>query len=132
MGLTRRPGQFTSAFAAVVFAAASASAAEPFSKAYSECMEKAGGATPATQDCIGGEHERQDRRLNVAYRALLGSLPDKRKAQLRDLQRKWLAFRDANCAFYDDSGGGQASRLAANECLLRYTALRAAELEDLK
>ena len=38
--------------------------------------------------------------FNGAYKVLMDSLPEKRKAQLRDAQRKWIEFRDANCEFY--------------------------------
>ncbi|MBV9347137.1 MAG: DUF1311 domain-containing protein [Pseudolabrys sp.] len=107
-----------------------AKAEEAVSKSYSECMEKSGGVTPMMQDCISAEYEKQDERLNTAYRLLLAPLPEKRKALARDAQRKWLTFRDANCGLYDN--GGSAGRLAANECLLTHTARRAAELEALK
>jgi uncharacterized protein YecT (DUF1311 family) len=108
------------------------SAQELTSKAYAACMEKAAGATFAMQDCIADEHARQDKRLNSAYRALLASIAEKRKAALRDAQRKWIAFRDANCAFQGNAEDGQAGRLAANECLVTLTAQRAKELESLK
>ncbi len=102
------------------------------STAYAACMDKAGGATFAMQECISGELERQDSRLNAAYKVLMASVGDKRKTQLRDAQRKWVAFRDANCGFYFDPAGGQADRLAANECVVIHTAQRASELENLK
>ncbi len=110
-----------------------ADAEELTGKSYAACMGKAGGATFAMQDCIGAELALQDKRLNTAYSALMTSksLIEKRKAQLRDVQRKWIVFRDANCAFYADPAGGQSARLAANECVLTQTAQRAAELEGL-
>jgi uncharacterized protein YecT (DUF1311 family) len=111
---------------------ACAQAEERTSKSYAACLDKAGGVTSAMQDCIGEELERQDRRLNRAYEALMGSVPEKRRAQLRDAQRKWIAFRDANCEFYYDPQGGSAARLAANECVVTLTAERAHELEALK
>jgi uncharacterized protein YecT (DUF1311 family) len=111
---------------------ACAQAEERTSKSYAACLDKAGGATFAMQDCISEELERQDRRLNGAYEALMGSVPEKRRAQLRDAQRKWIAFRDANCEFYYDPQGGSAARLASNECVVTLTAERAHELETLK
>ena len=111
---------------------ACAQAEERTSKSYAACLDKAGGATFAMQDCIREELERQDRRLNETYKALFDSLPEKRQAQLRDAQRKWIAFRDANCEFYYDPQGGSAARLASNECVLTFTAERAHELETLK
>lgn len=111
---------------------ACAQAEERTGRSYAACLDKAGGVTSAMQDCIGEELERQDRRLNRAYEALMGSVPEKRHAQLRDAQRKWIAFRDANCEFYYDPQGGSAARLAANECVVTLTAERAHELEALK
>jgi uncharacterized protein YecT (DUF1311 family) len=102
------------------------------SASYAACLDKAAGGTPAMQECIMLEHERQDRRLNTSYEALIGSVTEERRAQLRDAQRKWIAFRDANCGFYFDPQGGSAARLASNECLVTLTADRAFELENLK
>jgi uncharacterized protein YecT (DUF1311 family) len=116
--------------AALALLAGAAHAEQPISKAYSACMEKSGGVTANMQDCIGAEFEAQDRRLNAAYKALNAAGNDKRKTAIRDAQRKWIAFRDANCALYGD--GGSAGRIAANECLLHHTARRAEELENLK
>jgi len=46
---------------------------------------------------------------------------------------RWkIAFLDANCSFYDNPEGGTADRLAANECRVTHTALRATELQNLK
>ena len=62
----------------------------------------------------------------------MASIPEKRRADLRDAQRKWVAFRDANCGFYYDPEGGSAARLASKECVVTLTAHRAHELETLK
>ncbi len=66
----------------VVSSLTGAGAEEPISKSYAVCMEKAGGATPAMQECIGAELALQDKRLNAAYAALMTSklVPEKRKA----------------------------------------------------
>jgi uncharacterized protein YecT (DUF1311 family) len=84
------------------------------------------------QACVADEFERQDKRLNAAYKALLGAVSEKRKTELRGVQRKWIAFLDANCRFYGDPEGGTVDRLAANECRVTHTALRATELQNLK
>jgi uncharacterized protein YecT (DUF1311 family) len=109
-----------------------AQAEEHTSTSYRECLDKASGATPAVQDCISQELERQDRKLNSAYKALMDSVSEKRRPQLRDAQRKWIAFRDANCKFYYDPQGGSAARIASSECVVTLTADRAQELETLK
>lgn len=46
-------------------------------------------------------------------------------------QRAWVQYRDANCAFYADPDGGTAAGVAANDCMLREIAERAAELRLL-
>jgi uncharacterized protein YecT (DUF1311 family) len=121
------------ALAAVVGAAhASPLTHADTSNSYAACMDKSAGVTPAMEDCIGEEFELQDRRLNRSYKALMASIPEKRRADLRDAQRKWVAFRDANCGFYYDPEGGSAARLASKECVVTLTAHRAHELETLK
>ena len=55
-----------------------------------------------------------------------------RRAPLRDVQRKWIAFRDANCAYYDDASLGQKARLATHKCVFKLTQSRAFELEILR
>jgi uncharacterized protein YecT (DUF1311 family) len=102
------------------------------SNSYAVCLDKSGGVTSAMEDCISEEFELQDHRLNRAYKALVASVHANRRADLRDAQRKWIAFRDANCGFYYDSQGGSAARLASKECVVTLTVDRAHELETLK
>jgi uncharacterized protein YecT (DUF1311 family) len=63
--------------------------------------------TAAMQACIADEFERQDKRLNAAYKALIEAVSEKRKIELRDVQRKWIAFLDANCSFYEHRGASR-------------------------
>jgi uncharacterized protein YecT (DUF1311 family) len=102
------------------------------SQTYETCMEKSGGVTSNMLDCAAAETDIQDKRLNKAYQELLKSVTSKRQIQLREAQRRWLAFRKANCEFYADPDGGTSSSLAASSCFLSATANRAKELEDLK
>src|SRR5262245_16940644 len=82
------------AFAAIVGAAhASPLTPADTSKAYAACMDQSGGVTLAMEGCISEEFELQDRRLNRSYKALMASIPE-RRPELRDAQRKWIAFRD--------------------------------------
>jgi uncharacterized protein YecT (DUF1311 family) len=101
------------------------------SNSYATCMDKSGGVTSAMEDCISEEFELQDRKLNRSYKELMASIPVKRRPDLRDAQRKWISFRDANCGFYYDPEGGSAARLASKECVVTLTADRAHELETL-
>jgi len=102
------------------------------SKPYAKCLDKVGGVTNAMQECVKEELQRQDSRLGSAYKARMDSVSEKRQPQLRDAQRKWIAFQDVNCKFYYDPQGGSAARITANECVVTLTADRAHELETLK
>lgn len=103
----------------------------PTSAAHSVCMDKSGGVTSAMLDCIATELQRQDARLNKAYKATMAPLSAPRKKQLLAAQRAWLAFRDANCQFYADPEGGSVVTVVVNDCVLSATATRALELENL-
>jgi uncharacterized protein YecT (DUF1311 family) len=103
----------------------------PTSAAHTACMGKSGGVTSAMLDCIATELQRQDARLNRAYKAAMAPLSAPRKKQLQAAQRAWLAYRDANCQFYADPEGGSVAAVVANDCVLSATASRALELENL-
>ncbi|QPI53185.1 DUF1311 domain-containing protein [Massilia antarctica] len=83
------------------------------------------------QECMSAQYAVEDKRLNVAYRALLAPLQGARKNQLQEAQRLWLKYTEANCGFYADPDGGTSARLAAHECAVSARAARAAELEEL-
>ena len=60
------------------------------------------------------EFEQADAELNKTYEALLTRLPDAgSKEKLKQSQRAWLAFRDAEAAFVADQarGGSMASTI---------------------
>jgi uncharacterized protein YecT (DUF1311 family) len=58
--------------------------------------------------CEGEELDRQNARLNDAYKKLMSKLsPDRKKALLK-AQRAWIKFREANCDYWDDPQGGTA------------------------
>jgi uncharacterized protein YecT (DUF1311 family) len=102
-----------------------------FSKDFETCLDKARGVTPGMIDCISAELKRQDTLLNQNFRKLMASLQPERKKVLQEAQRAWIKFRDTNCDFYNDPGGGSAARVDANECRLNATADRAKELAQL-
>ena len=102
------------------------------SKQYSACMAKSAGITPEENDCARAERERQDVRLNKAYKQLMAQLSESRKKQLREAQRLWIKYRDANCDFYYDPDGGSMTIGFSIDRGLKATALRAEELEKFK
>lgn len=107
-------------------------AASPLAQAdnYSQCM-KGASTTAAMSECSGAELKRQDDRLNQNYKAAMGSLGEEQKGKLRDAQRKWVAYRDANCGMYYSMTGGTIDRLNGIGCEVDMTKQRAGELENL-
>jgi uncharacterized protein YecT (DUF1311 family) len=102
------------------------------SKEYSVCIDKAvEGAWADMFACNGEELDRQDARLNNAYKKLMSKLSRDRKKALLKAQRTWIKFREANCDYYFDPYGGTAARLNASGCLLTTTAARTKELEGM-
>jgi uncharacterized protein YecT (DUF1311 family) len=100
-------------------------------KEYERCIAKAGAVDPAVLECIGDEHERQDKQLNTAYRKLMAKLTGERKKQLLEAQRLWGKYTEANCGFYYDADGGTMARMLSAECEVKARIVRAAELEEL-
>ncbi len=102
------------------------------SKRHTACMKKSGDTTAGMIECIDAEFLRQDAQLNKAYQALMANLTEPRREKLKQAQRIWLKYRDANCDFYADPDGGTMAQVSANNCMLSTTAERARELESLR
>ena len=122
---------------ALAFAAASPAFAAPpdpvqarYTPAYDRCLASPDGqSTLGMIDCAGAELKLQDARLNAAYRKTMASLNARQKAKLQTAQRAWVAFRDAECASYEDEDWGTISRINASACVLHMTVQRTMDLE---
>lgn len=121
----------TAALASIALPLAALAQGPQLSQQFDRCMSKADGITFDMVECIGQEVQRQDARLNKAYKVLMVDLSPDRKKQLREAQRAWLQFRDTNCGFYYDPDGGSIARVNAESCVMTMTQQRAKELEDL-
>jgi len=82
-------------------------------------------------NCNAKETKVQDKRLNTAYKTALTAQEGARKQQLQDVQRLWIKYRDANCAFAGSATGGTIDQVNGSGCVLDMTQTRAQELEDL-
>jgi uncharacterized protein YecT (DUF1311 family) len=97
--------------------------------------------------CANEDWKKADGELNAAYRKALAearksdrstksvqgyeSMPDS-EAMLRDAQRAWVSFRDANCKYqYQIYYGGSHAPLAHVLCMADMTKARVKELRQL-
>jgi len=86
------------------------------------------GSTYEMVECFKAKATQWDKWLNIAYpKALRMARPEQRE-QLRKAQRAWVAYRDANCLYWD-LGAGTIARIQAADCMYRMTKDRAAEIE---
>lgn len=81
-------------------------------------------------ECLTESYQDWDTRLNAAYRAAIDPLEGNRRTQFRDVQRAWIAYRDASCGYYR-SGEGTIAAIDGNSCMVDLTRVRAEELERL-
>jgi len=65
----------------------------PIDSELGRCTER-NDTTIGMLNCSGAAYERWDAELNAVYRELMANLPPAAADQLRNAQRRWLAFRD--------------------------------------
>lgn len=102
-------------------------AAEMFGSDYPPCGDQPN--TLAIVDCVGAKTKIWDERLNKAYQDLPQRLDAGQLGPLKEAQRLWIKYRDANCGFYG-SGEGTIRQVQAAECMRSMTKDRALELEN--
>ncbi|MBZ5488765.1 DUF1311 domain-containing protein [Halomonas aquamarina] len=83
--------------------------------------------------CAGQAYQAADDTLNEAYQSLVKRLEnnDLSLEKLRAAQRKWIGFRDAECAFESSAvEGGSAQPMVRNGCLETLTRARTEQLRE--
>ena len=89
------------------------------------------GGEAAHATCADNETAAWDVLLNKAW-ATLSANPDSTSfALLKDVQRHWLAYRDAKCGYYKTTDTSAWGLMIAAQCSLDETARRARELRDI-
>lgn len=76
-------------------------------EAFYQCIDKADPSTIGSAACLTAEQERQDKRLNANYKALLAKLSPEAKKELVLAERAWLKFQDANGALESSVYGSE-------------------------
>lgn len=102
-------------------------AAGKFDADYPPCGDKP--STLEIVECIGAKTKIWNDRLNKAYKKLPQRIEPRQRGPLKDAQRLWLKYRDANCTFYDLQEG-TIRLIQAAECVRSMTKDRAIELEN--
>jgi uncharacterized protein YecT (DUF1311 family) len=78
------------------------------------------------------EAQTADRALNAQYQAALARISAPSRLLLRDAQRAWVAFRDAQCKFeINGVQGGTAVALVQAGCRKQLTELRTRQLQKV-
>jgi uncharacterized protein YecT (DUF1311 family) len=80
-------------------------------------------------ECFGAAYKKADTEMNGLYARILKKLTSDNQANLRNAQRDWLKYRDANCETAADlhKGGSIAPSIRLG-CLERNTRARINEL----
>lgn len=80
--------------------------------------------------CAGQDFKAADARLNALYQGLMAKYDNNNQALLRDAEEKWLAWRDAECAYENElTMGGTVHSMMQTECDTDKTNVRIKELE---
>ena len=85
------------------------------------------GGTYEMVDCLNAQRAHWDKELTIAYQQALKNAGPQQRDLLRQAERAWIKYRDANCDYYA-AGEGTIARIDAAECLRRMTEARAREL----
>ena len=117
---------------ALVLGAVALMSSLPAQAADDMCFEKAQNQSQMTE-CAVNAWKRADGELNTLYRQMQARLKDDRKASglLVDAHRKWLAYRDAECAFQTvGTAGGSINAMNLNNCLAEVTRGRVTDFHN--
>jgi len=111
------------------------------------CMSQDGGETTLGMSmCLQDETTAWDQLLNEEYRETMAFMkamdadereyfPEfaNRETALREAQRAWIAFRDAECALaYAEWGSGSHRNIAGSGCMADMTADRTIAVRDMR
>ncbi len=82
--------------------------------------------------CAADAYNVADKALNSSYRQVLKRMSGDQKTLLQTAQRRWIAYRDADCDFMTSSTrGGSIHPMLISQCLQNKTEQRTKELQSL-
>jgi uncharacterized protein YecT (DUF1311 family) len=102
------------------------------------------GATSEMAQCARDDFDKADKKLNKVYQQLLKSFTetdkevgdttpeDSRVKRLKEAQRAWIVFRDADCALIStENFGGSMEQITIPGCTATVTEERTKQLEAI-
>jgi uncharacterized protein YecT (DUF1311 family) len=109
---------------------------------YKDC-ESSTTSNPDYKACLARAADKADAALNQAYKDMLGTVraagkdmdqaPDAQLGDLKDAQKQWIGYRDANCTFEDSLAfGGTAIGGNYSSCLCALSYQRINDFERMK
>jgi uncharacterized protein YecT (DUF1311 family) len=109
---------------------------------YKDC-ESSTNSNPDYKACLARGADKADAALNQAYKDMLGAVraagkdmgqaPDTQLGDLKDAQKQWIGYRDANCTFEDSLAfGGTAIGGNYSSCLCALSYQRINDFERMK
>jgi uncharacterized protein YecT (DUF1311 family) len=85
----------------------------------------------ALSACAGAGAAQADKALNDEYLSLENSLSPNGRSRLRDAERAWVRFRDAECTLRSNGAdGGSVAPMIAASCSEDLTRRRTSELAE--
>jgi uncharacterized protein YecT (DUF1311 family) len=105
-----------------------------------DCSEAA--TTVEMNYCAERDYERADEKLNAIYQEVVAGIrdsdgqppydPKSWESELRNAQRSWIAFRDAECKGLVpmEWGGGTGTAVAVLSCMTELTEARTKAFQD--
>jgi uncharacterized protein YecT (DUF1311 family) len=83
------------------------------------------------RNCSANELKFQDNLLNKYYKQAMKVLDDKKRKELKQVQRQWIKYRDAKCGFDYGLTGGTMDLVIGDGCMVDMTVQRANELKSI-
>jgi uncharacterized protein YecT (DUF1311 family) len=81
--------------------------------------------------CAGAKFQQADKKLNATYKALLPKLDENGRNTLKEAQRAWVKFRDAECKYRaSPSEGGAIWPMEEASCSTSLTLDRINDLSE--
>ncbi len=81
--------------------------------------------------CIQEKLNKEDKKLNIAYKKAIKMIAPYRVFALREVQRAWIVYRDKKCDFFYHKESGSGGLSDALQCKLDETTRRTKELEEI-